>query len=160
MILALCVAASTLVFLAMFGIAASEGITEVSFGALVRQFDIGSVSAYMLALLPVFALGTVVTMLVDRTISSLMTGIFATLGLVMAIASVANLEIFKTFDLWLLVGFPALLVPICLSMSYTVFLHGESLRTSKKFWVLLPSFFRPIFVIGAALLISLIWILR
>jgi ABC-type transport system involved in multi-copper enzyme maturation permease subunit len=109
---------------------------------------------------PLFSLGLLMTMLVDRTISAVVGTIVAAAIVATAIIGTARVLNFTynnvDYGLWAMF---ALTAPTFLSMSYRTFIRGETLKTSNRFKVAIPGLLIDIAIILGALVISIIWIL-
>jgi hypothetical protein len=105
--------------------------------------------------LPLFAVASVMTMVLDRTISAMMASIIvsvAVAGLLAWIASGWQL-VSGAYNPTVIPVILVLFVAGFLRISYKVFVAGETLRTSKRFWIL-GSFLIPPTVILAALVVA------
>jgi hypothetical protein len=132
----------------------------------VDQSEYKIISETALSTLFLFSIGAVVTMLTDRTISSLMSGIVISVILYLIAIYVSSqidlygylyaVEDHKAFwwdpvklDIYVMAAITILMI----TASHHIFVHGETLKTAKRFWLALP-FFAPIGLIAICAFIS------
>ncbi len=155
LMLILCMLASAATYLAIGALEHTFGVYSRSESESLQMFVLTFPIYFAFCGLPLFAVGSVVTMLTDRTISALMACLLASIAIATGMYALAGWLDIKSEQIdYGLLGLAALSIPILLSMSYSVFTRGETLKTSKRFKALIPPFFVPILVIGAALIIS------
>jgi len=155
----LCIVTSTLTFLLVCAVAIHyRAFTCPMTGVLGDLGKDGWIP--ILFTLPLFSMGLLMTMLVDRTINALVATVIASALVGTAIMGLARLLQFQIngidYAVW---GLVVLTIPICLSMSYRTFMRGETLKTSNRFKVAIPGLVVDIAIILAALVVAVIWIL-
>jgi ABC-type transport system involved in multi-copper enzyme maturation permease subunit len=160
--LALCIVGTALAYYVGYSIAFHVGAFDRPINRIVLDFLSTAPWQLPLIILPLFSLGALVTMLVDRTITALV-------GTIITAAVFGSLIIYFISQFGnavgnsgniILQGMLTLTVPFFLSISYRTFMRGETLKTSNRFKVAIPGFLADVVIVFAALLISVIWILH
>jgi hypothetical protein len=104
-----------------------------------------------------FGVGTVMTMFADRTLTAVLT---TSIIVIAASASFASLgSTLEKGHQWVVPALIGLLSVIALGVSRTLFVHGETLRTSKRFTILLDIGIWDFLPIVVAVIIALVWLM-
>ena len=147
--------AAAVVFFLMTELAAKGGIIHLTQHMTLLRF----LTAYWFVpvlSLGVFCVGTVVTMFTDRTLSSFFVSAILSIGLGAAFGALAST--LNPGHYWLVWGLISLVSATLLAVSYQIFLHGESLRTSKRFAILLDIALFDLLPVIVAVILALLWI--
>jgi hypothetical protein len=147
-------AVSGLLFLALFTL--TDRLDFITWDIQLNSVPQLCLNAALLTL-PVFVVGGLMTVLVDRTISAF----FLTLVVSIALAAFL-LGLDSTLSVvheWLIFPLAGIISLICLSASYELFVHGETLRTGKRLIILRDIFLTGVLPILIALIIAYCWLM-
>ena len=106
--------------------------------------------------LAVFSVGAFVTMLSDRTLNSVFITLIVSIAFTASFLGLSSvLDRNHTWVIWTLI---AVLTATLLAVSYQLFVHGETLKTTKRYSILLNIGLADIVPIIAAFVLAYIWI--
>ena len=158
-ITALSFAVSAAIFIALYFLFESIGLLKQPFVSAM-QMNGGVTIGGLLVAAPIFAVGTVATVLADRTIKALLLLLGLAAGFWFVLYLIAESIQNYLFDRPSLPVLIAVAIVLCLVYSNRTFVTGETLKTSRRFTILLDMRILDFFAVLAALVISYLWLIR
>lgn len=157
--MALCILASAIAFFAVSYLALPFGILSFWFRDRVPDLITDGVYALFLTA-PIYAMGTLTTMLVDRTVAALGATTVLTLMLGAAIVAVAHFLDFVWAGVdWGLAALTALSIPALLATSYRTFTQGDTLGAPRSLRLAAPALLIDILIIFIAAALAIVFII-
>jgi hypothetical protein len=162
-LLAACITAAWLTLRVFCSVVVALHIVEYEQGW--SSFDaVTNVCVALAVTLALYAIGSVMGTLIDRTVSALMASIVVAVALAAAITTLSNMvqNILPStggageWSMHVLQSLVVLTIPAFLALSYKIFTKGETLRTAKRFQILAAYFLPPIVLVAACVIAVLI----